>query len=252
MWRNFSRTPAGAKPWLGVALPIWVLAGFILAQVLVGLLIQGLQLLNVPLQLINPSLFSTGAAASIYVLSIGLVIGLPWLTKKFATTKEELGLSRLPSWSDIFLAPAGFFVYLLLSAAFTYLAMQYLTFINFDQVQTTGFEQLGQRFEYIAAFVALVILAPFAEEVLFRGYLLGKLRKHVPLWVAILITSLLFGAVHMAWNVGIDVFALSIVLCLLRVTSRSLWPSILLHMLKNGIAFYFLFINPLLLTTMGG
>lgn len=252
MWQNFLRKPVGGKPWLGLVLPLWVLAGFVLAQVLVGLLLTGLRSIGVPFQLVNQSLLSTAVAAVIYLLSIGLVIGLPWLIKKYPTSKEELGLTRLPSWTDIFLAPAGFFVYLLLSATLTYLAMQYLTFINFDQVQSTGFEQLSQRFEYIAAFIALVIIAPFAEEVLFRGYLLGKLRKHVPLWVAILITSLLFGAVHMAWNVGIDVFALSIVLCLLRVTSKSLWPSILLHMLKNGLAFYFLFINPLLLTTMGG
>jgi membrane protease YdiL (CAAX protease family) len=87
---------------------------------------------------------------------------------------------------------------------------------------------------------------------LFRGYLLGKLRKYVPLWAAILVTSLLFGFVHGAWNVGIDVFALSIVLCLLRVWTKTLWAPILLHMLKNAVAFYLLFINPLLLGTLGG
>ena len=98
----------------------------------------------------------------------------------------------------------------------------------------------------------LVIIAPVAEELLFRGYLLGKLRKHAPLWVAILVTSVIFGAIHLAWNVGIDVFALSIVLCVVRVVSGSLWPSIMLHMLKNGLAFYLLFINPTVLSTLGG
>src|SRR5690606_3821612 len=122
----------------------------------------------------------------------------------------------------------------------------------YAQEQQTGFAQITTQAEYIIAFVSLVVVAPVAEEVLFRGYLLGKLRKYVPLWGAILITSVLFGIVHFQWNVGIDVFALSIVLCILRVVSRGLWAPIMLHMLKNGVAYYFLFINPTLLSTLGG
>jgi membrane protease YdiL (CAAX protease family) len=71
-------------------------------------------------------------------------------------------------------------------------------------------------------------------------------------WLAILITSTLFGLIHGAWNVGIDTFALSIVLCVVRLKTGSLWASILIHMTKNAIAFYLLFINPLLLHTLGG
>ena len=90
-------------------------------------------------------------------------------------------------------------------------------------------------------------MAPISEDILFRGYLFGKLRKYAPLWLSVLLTSLLFVLVHFQLNVSIDVFALSIVLCLLRVYTKSLWASILLHALKNAIAYYFLFINPSLL-----
>ena len=92
------------------------------------------------------------------------------------------------------------------------------------------------------AFITLVVIAPVAEEVLFRGYLYGKLKKYVPVWAAILITSALFGLIHGTWNVAVDTFALSIILCLLRESTGGIWASILLHMIKNGIAFYFLFI----------
>lgn len=153
---------------------------------------------------------------------------------------------------DILITPLGFIAYMILSALLLAFAQQFMTFIDFDQPQDVGFDQIGQQYEYILAFLTLVVVAPVAEEILFRGYLLGKLRKYTPLWIAILITSLLFGLVHFAWNVGIDTFALSIVLCLLTVWSKSLWPAILLHMLKNFVAFYFLFINPNLLTTLGG
>jgi len=38
----------------------------------------------------------------------------------------------------------------------------------------------------------------------------------------------------------------------LREVTGSIWAGTLLHMLKNGIAFYFLFVNPTLLNTIGG
>lgn len=236
---------------MAVVLPLWVLASFVLVQVVLYLVTLGLHAVGISFRSANENVLNAAFGAIVYVLTIAMVVGLPLLIKKYKTSREDIGLSRLPSWLDILLAPAGFIIYLVISAIFILIASQ-LSFINLDQVQDTGFSQLTQGYEYLVAFLTLVVIAPVAEEILFRGFLFGKLRKHVPIWVAILITSLLFAFVHGAVNVGIDVFALSIVLCLLRLVSGTIWPSILLHMLKNSIAFYLLFINPTLLTTLGG
>jgi membrane protease YdiL (CAAX protease family) len=238
---------------LCVGLPAWVFLGFMLAQAAVVALIELAQAVGVPLDRINASLFQVIAGGVIYALSLLIVIGVPWLVKKARTTKQDIGLQRLPTLKDVFVfTPVGVVGYVILTAIIASLAMSFLTFIDYEQVQDTGFTNLTTQFEYSLAFIMLVIIAPVAEEVLFRGYLFGKLRKHASLWVSILITSVLFAIVHFAWNVGLDVFALSIVLCLLRVASGSLWPSIVLHMTKNGVAFYFLFINPTVLSTLGG
>ena len=246
------KLPIGKRILYAIGLPLWVFLGFMLAQALVLAIVAGLQWLGVSFETANASIVNTTVAAIVYALAILLVLGVPWLIKRRATTKEEVGLQRLPRWMDIVWAPAGMVVYLILTTLVMAFAMQVLTFVDYEQAQETGFAQLGSQFEYILAFISLVIVAPIAEEVLFRGYLFGKLRKYMPLWVTILIVSLLFAAVHFQWNVAIDVFVLSIVLCLLRVVSNSLWPSILLHMMKNGVAYYFLFINPTLLSTLGG
>lgn len=230
---------------MALAVPVWVFVGFMLAQVLVGLLISLLNYLRVPLKNIDEPTIQTIGSLVIYLLSMAIVIGLPWLVKKYRTSRRELGLDSHMTWTDLLLAPAGFVVYILLSFLLTSIISQF-PFYNVDQVQSTGFTGLSHGYEYFLAFFTLVIVAPVSEEVLFRGYLLGKLRKYLPIWASILITSLLFALVHFAWNVGVDVFALSIVLSLLRIHTGRLWPSILLHMIKNGIAFYFLFINPLL------
>ncbi|MBQ2637586.1 CPBP family intramembrane metalloprotease, partial [Candidatus Saccharibacteria bacterium] len=56
------------------------------------------------------------------------------------------------------------------------------------------------------------------------------------------ITSVLFAIMHGQWNVGVNVFAMSIVLCLLREMNGTIYSGILLHILKNGVAFVLLYI----------
>jgi len=173
------------------------------------------------------------------------VVGIPWLVKRRPTGRKTLGLQRLPSWLDIGLAPAGFVVYLVASVVLLAVISAMIPGFDIDQVQQNGFENITERYEYFLAFVSLVVIAPLAEEILFRGYFYGKIRSKVPAWVAVAVVSVVFAAAHGQWNVAVDVFALSVVLCILREMTGSIWSGLLLHMLKNGVAFYFLFINPL-------
>jgi membrane protease YdiL (CAAX protease family) len=171
---------------------------------------------------------------------------VPYIIRRKLTTHfKTVGLGRLISWTDIGLAPVTFFVYTLITTVV--LATITTTFPGFpsDQVQLTGFNAFGSRTDNMLAFLTLVILAPLAEETLFRGYLYGKLKGYVPAIVAALATSLLFGIAHMQWNVGIDVFILSLFLCGLRSLTGSIWAGVLVHMIKNGIAYYIIFIYPL-------
>lgn len=228
---------------LALGFPFWVFLGFMLAQFVAIGILRALQWAGLPLKEMNEATLSFTAGVLIYAIAIAIVIGVPRFVWKARTSAKDLGLQRLPTWRDFVWVPAGALGYLALTLVVSVFGMLFLTFVDYSQVQNTGFGGMSHQYEYALAFITLVILAPFAEETLFRGYLFGKLRKYVPLWLAILITSLLFAVVHGQWNVGLDVFALSIILCLLRVVSGSLWPSIMLHMLKNGVAFYLLFIK---------
>lgn len=239
--------------WLGVlALPVWMFIGFFSASFLTSGLFFFLNSIGVNFDSLNSNVLSTVTAAILYIFTLVIVIGLPWLVRKKKTTLKDVGLDRLMSWMDIFITPLGLIVYLILSAFLVYFASKYIPWFDANQAQETGFERLNQQYEFYLAFITLVIIAPVAEEALFRGYLFGNLKNIIPTWVAILVTSLLFGIFHGAWNVGVDTFALSIVLCLLREITGGIWASILLHMAKNGIAYYILFVNPTLLTTLGG
>ena len=218
MSQNSSKLPALKRLGYIIGLPIWVFAGFMAAQLIVLAIIAGLQAAGVSFSSVNPAVFNSVGAAGIYAFAIALVIGVPYFIKKSKTNREELGLKTAPTWLDFGWAPIGMVVYLILTSIVMSLAEKVLTFVDYAEKQDTGFSTIASHPEYALAFISLVIIAPLAEEILFRGYLLGKLRTYAPVWVSILITSLLFGLVHFQWNVSIDVFVLSIVLCLLRVT----------------------------------
>lgn len=231
------------RPWQKAILAsFWVLASFFAAQLSIVVCFLLLESAGITI-IVNRTVLQATLAAIVYIVTLAILIGLPWWLKKRKTSRKEIGLTGLPTWADLGLGPAGFIVYLLASAGIVSLISAVIPAFDVSQAQQTGFEGLSLQYEYFLAFATLVVLAPIAEEVLFRGYLYGKLRKTTPLWVAIFVTSVIFGFVHFQWNVGIDVFALSVVACILREVTGTIWAGILLHMIKNGLAFYFLFIN---------
>lgn len=197
---------------------------------------------------VQQPVWMTVYTAIVYLVAMLLCIGLPHLLlKKFRTKREELGLTGLFTWTDIGLAPIGLIVYFLLAsvivAFFTFLSEQGIfTWFDANQAQEVGFSNLYASFDRIVAFISLVVIAPIAEEIIFRGWLYGKLRARLSLIPAVLLTSILFGAVHGQWNVGVNVFVMSIVMCLQREITGTVYSGIILHMLKNGIAFYLLYI----------
>lgn len=234
-----------------IAQPLWVLFGFVTALLIVSGIAHLLQSIGVNLAGLNPSLLQTLAAAVTYLVTLVIVIGAPRVLKR-SVTAADLGINKVPSLGDLSLAPVAFLLYLVGSSVVGYVVQQVIPGFDGAQTQDTGFTSLTESSQYILAFITLVVMAPFAEELLFRGYLYGKLRHYAPVWVSIVVTSILFGAVHMQWNVGIDVFVLSVALTSLRELTGSIWAGVLVHMLKNGLAFYLLFINPVFLHTIGG
>ena len=158
-----------------------------------------------------------------------------------ASTPTEMGVQHLPTFIDIGLAPIGYVIYLFMAAVLTSL-MSAFTWFNVDQAQDVGFGYFVTDLDRIFALLAVVFIAPIAEELIMRGWLYGKVRRKLQAPVAILLVSFVFAVLHGQWNVGVSVFALSIVLCTLREITGTIWSGMLLHILSNGIAFYLLYV----------
>ena len=85
--------------------------------------------------------------------------------------------------------------------------------------------------------VTLVVLAPLFEEVIFRGVLLDSMRARYGVVVAWLLSSLMFAAVHGHPTVIVNALFMGLILGFVYIASDSLWSTIFLHAINNGIAY---------------
>ena len=89
-------------------------------------------------------------------------------------------------------------------------------------------------------YVAVGILAPLAEEIVFRGAilrtLLGMMSKKNH-WLAIMISAALFGVVHGNIAQFVNALVMGLLLGWMYYRTKSLVPGILMHWVNNTMAF---------------
>ena len=238
-----------ARFWINAAwcfaLLVWVFAVLYASQYLVAIIF--VKIINLSQNELNSNVVQAIYSAITYVLAIVVTIFVPWCVVKFKTTRDELGLRGLPTWTDLLLAPIGFIVFMFVATLILAVLQKIIPGVNWQQSQDVGFSNLVTNGEFIITFIMLVIVAPIAEEIIFRGWLYGKLRARIPAIPAILLVSVLFGIVHGQWNVGVTVFVMSIAMCTIRELTGTIWGGVLIHIIKNGIAFYLLYVNPMMI-----
>lgn len=180
----------------------------------------------------------------------GTMIAMVWgALKLFGTNFKAIGLKK-PKWIDVSYALTGFAAYFVLYVIISIVARKLFPSINFEQRQEIGFTVTKETSQLVLVFLSLVIAPPLAEEILCRGFLYTGLRKKWPIWLATIVTSLMFAVAHLQfgngapllWVAAIDTFILSLALVFLREKTNSLSSPIMLHMLKNGLAFTLLFV----------
>lgn len=82
---------------------------------------------------------------------------------------------------------------------------------------------------------AFAVLPGVCEELLFRGALVGLLRRSLPPVALVLVVALLFGAFHLSVHRLLPTAATGVLLTLAAVRSGSLWTSMLIHVTHNAI-----------------
>ena len=128
-----------------------------------------------------------------------------------------------------------------MSAFFSSWLFQYLT--NHEPVSSNKLLVYitSGTFTQSILIVFLALVAPFYEEIIFRGLLFGGTRSTFSPILAASFSSVYFALVHGDIQVTISLLGMGLVLCWLYQRTNSLWPSILCHFMWNGSVIFYMF-----------
>ena len=84
--------------------------------------------------------------------------------------------------------------------------------------------------------LTVAFLPAVFEELLFRGVIFTSFNKKYGVYLAIVISALLFGIYHMNWVQGINAFILGLALAYIYFKSNSLFVPIVFHFINNLIS----------------
>ncbi|MCM1143620.1 MAG: CPBP family intramembrane metalloprotease [Blautia sp.] len=132
---------------------------------------------------------------------VGTIPLLPAFKREVLQRKE--GTERIRKITGV--------LFVILLAATASLAINFL-FIEMHMMESSQtYQQVAQNQYGVIFPVGLFlygVLSPFAEEVVFRGVVYNRIKKQASVWVAILLSALLFGGYHGNLVQGIYGFAM--------------------------------------------
>lgn len=225
--------------WVGW--PVWLAVSYGLALLATSAAFEIIARVNAEFNIVAP-ITVMAFRIVVYVVLTLLFIYVPlMMIDRETISSKEMGIGRELRWRDILYGIAGFIAYGIMTMVVMLLASN-IPWLNTSQPQELGFTT-SYGLDRMAAFVLLVMITPFFEEWIFRGALQGKLRAaKMPWWLTALVVSVLFGAAHGQWNVALSAFCLGIVASWLREKTGTIWPGLIVHILKNLIAFVAVFL----------
>ncbi len=176
-------------------------------------------------------LYVTGNCVAVAVLHFLLRRkGLAW---------SSVGLRGALSWEGAGLALAG-----VVAASVLYLAVDFLAgavgIPMFWYEDTRSFEQMATPRGILLIGLFAVLLGPFVEEVIFRGFVLtALLGRGLRPWSAVTLSAVIFMSVHVFYGPGVlaFIFLLAFIPAFLYLRTGSLHSAIVFHWVNNLIAF---------------
>lgn len=140
---------------------------------------------------------------------------------------EALWLRRVPAptlWEGAALAPGLYFMVVMVLFALPEAWLE-----SYSEA-SAGLDSGGAL-----GALAVVVVAPVVEELIFRGLIMTRLSKAMPGWLAVLLSAAIFGVCHGHPVWFAYAFVLGLLFGLMDWRAGSVWPSILGHMAFNAI-----------------
>lgn len=147
---------------------------------------------------------------------------------------NALGFRKFPVWETLGWLVVFFIGLVVVNAGYVYLIhLFHLNLLPNDQrILNQG--KTSPLTTY-ATLIASVLVAPFCEEIFFRGFVFMGLLRSMPLGGAIVLSALIFAVAHADAGSFLVLFVIGLALAFLRWRTRSIWPGMALHFLNNFV-----------------
>jgi len=184
-------------------------------------------------EILQPTISQTLALTALE--AIALIIGV----YLFAIRRKKLdwfaaGI-KSTTWSWVAVSVAVTLVLIPIVAVVTLVAI----FLSGQPMENPQLDfLLPEGLSALDAFLMLLLagfIVPFSEELFFRGILYTFLRERWGIWVAVFISSFIFGLIHGNFAVGLTGFLLGVTAALLYEYSKSLWTAVIVHVINNSL-----------------
>lgn len=136
--------------------------------------------------------------------------------------------------------PWGVLTWSALIALGSILPLQFLA-EKINLTMPAGTEEMFESIMKVSwGYVALGMMVPIAEEIVFRGAILRVLQNALgerKRWIAIVISALIFGIVHFNLAQGLHAFLIGLLLGWLYSKTGSILPGFVFHWVNNTVAY---------------
>ena len=182
------------------------------------------------------SLYTLIAFVLQYFVGVGVPLLIFYSTSKGKELSKKQPLFVKPEmpwkWVIKFLFISFAFVYIV-TLVFNFI-MNMIQMISGVDFSAVDFSTDDNAFSRIVNVIAMMFLAPFFEELLFRGTFVRNSSRYGT-WHVIIATGILFGLWHMNYEQTFATTAFGMVGAFLYIKTRSILPSMLFHFCFNTI-----------------
>src|SRR5580700_4265664 len=235
--RLFRRVYAGGGDTVQVGFFSWV--DLVLASLVVVLIVSQILAATGSVSQTVPDNVDTRTMVLSVLIWWGLILGPILLSLAFRGFKlgSVFGIDRMPVGRSLLLG-----ISLLISAYPTVFAVGVLTSVLLKINPTTDVQEVMRIFENetaatqrIPIILLAVVIAPVAEELAFRGYLYGVIKRYFGAVPALVLSGILFALIHLNLPSFFPLLVLGWVFALAYELSGSLLVPMTMHALFNAL-----------------
>jgi membrane protease YdiL (CAAX protease family) len=237
-FRLFRRVYAGGGDTVQVGFFSWV--DLVLASLVVVLIVSQILAATGSVSQTVPDNVDTRTMVLSVLIWWGLILGPILLSLAFRGFKlgSVFGVDRMPVGRSLLLG-----ISLLISALPMVFVVDYVASILLKVNTTTDTQEVIRIFENastvaqrIPIILLAVVIAPVAEELAFRGYLYGVIKRYFGAVPALLLSGILFALIHLNLPSFFPLLVLASVFALAYELSGSLLVPMTMHALFNALS----------------